>query len=442
MSKDISIGLIGFGTIGSGVVKLLQDNDELIQKRLGARLVIKKIADIDIETPRPVEVDRTILTTDAQEVLDDPEVSIVVELIGGYTHAKTIVLKAIYGGKHVVTANKALIATHGNEMFEAAEKEKVNIGFGASVGGTIPIIKTLKESLAGNNIDSVFGIMNGTCNYILTRMTSEGKDFQSVLTDAQDLGFAEADPTYDIEAIDTAHKLAITLSLSYGKRVALDDIYREGISQTSPLDIQFAGELGYTIKLLAIAIRRGDVIEARIHPTMIPFDHILASVNGNFNAFHLMGDASGSVFLYGQGAGMMPTASAVVGDLIDISRDIMVGARRRVPLRSYKKDRIGDIDLLPMDDVMTNYYFRFSAVDRPGVLSKISGILGKHDISLSSVIQKEKKFDRDQGVPVVMTTYKSMEKNVRMALEEIDNTLEDVVFGKTTLIRIEDESLR
>ncbi len=442
MSKDISVGLIGFGTIGSGVVKLLQDNEELIRKRLGARLVIKKIADIDIETPRPVEVDRKILTKDVQEVLSDPEISIVVELVGGYTHAKTIVLDAIRGGKHVVTANKALIATCGNEIFAAADNEKINIGFEASVGGTIPIIKTLKESLAGNNIDSVFGIMNGTCNYILTRMTSEKKDFESVLKDAQAFGFAEADPTYDIEGVDTAHKLAITLSLSYGKRVDLDDIYREGISKTSPLDIEFAEDLGYTIKLLAIAIKRGDVIEARIHPTMIPFDHILASVNGNFNAFHLMGDASGSVFLYGQGAGMMPTASAVVGDLIDISRDIMVGSWRRVPLRSYKKDEIEDIDLLPMDDVVTNYYFRFSAVDRPGVLSKISGILGKHDISISSVIQKEKNFDRDKGVPIVVTTYKAREKNVRTALEEIDNTLEDVVFGKTTLIRIEDESLR
>ncbi|MBW2673853.1 MAG: homoserine dehydrogenase [Deltaproteobacteria bacterium] len=442
VSKDISIGLIGFGTIGSGVVKLLQDNEELIRKRLGARLVIRKIADIDITTPRPVKVDRAILTTDVQEILNDPEISIVVELVGGYTHAKKIVLEAIRNGKHLVTANKALIATFGNEIFAAADNEKINIGFEAGVGGTIPIIKTLKESLAGNNIDSVFGIMNGTCNYILTRMTSEGKNFESVLKEAQDLGFAEADPTYDIEGVDTAHKLAITLSLSYGKKVPLDDIYREGISKTSPLDIEFAGELGYTIKLLAIAIRRGDVIEARIHPTMIPFDHILASVNGNFNAFHLMGDASGSVFLYGQGAGMMPTASAVVGDLIDISRDIMVGTWRRVPLRSYKKDRIEDIDLLPMDDVITNYYFRFSAVDRPGVLSQISGILGKYDISLSSVIQKEKTFDKDKGVPIVVTTYKAREKNVRMALEEIDNTLEDVVFGKTTLIRIEDESLR
>ncbi len=437
--KDIFIGLIGFGTIGTGVVKLLRENDELIRKRLGARLVIKKIADVDIETPRSVPVEREILTTDVNEILADPEISIVVELVGGYTHAKTFVLEAIRNGKHVVTANKALIATYGNEIFDAADDEKVNIGFEASVGGTIPIIKTLKESLAGNNIESIFGIMNGTCNYILTRMTKDGKDFDSVLKDAQDLGFAEADPTYDIEAVDTAHKLAITLSLSYGKRVPLDDIYREGISEISQQDIEFAGELGYTIKLLAIAIRRGDIIEARIHPTMIPFDHILASVNGNFNAFHLIGDASDSVFLCGQGAGMMPTASAVVGDMIDISRDIMAGIWRRVPLRSYKKDQIEAINLLEMDDVATNYYFRFTAVDRPGVLSAISGILGSYNIGISSVIQKEIKLDRG-AVPLVITTYKAREKDVQMALEEIDKL--DIVFEKTTLIRIEDDALR
>lgn len=437
--KDIFIGLIGFGTIGTGVIKLLRENEELIRKRLGTRLVIKKIADVDIETQRPVPVEKEILTTDVNEILTNPEISIVVELVGGYTHAKTFVLEAIRNGKHVVTANKALIATYGNEIFDAADEEKVNIGFEASVGGTIPIIKTLKESLAGNNIESVFGIMNGTCNYILTRMTKDGKDFASALKDAQDLGFAEADPTFDIEAIDTAHKLAIILSLSYGKRVALNDIYREGISEISQQDIEFAEELGYTIKLLAIAIRRGDIIEARVHPTMIPFDHILASVNGNFNAFHLIGDASDSVFLHGQGAGMMPTASAVVGDMIDISRDIMAGIWRRVPLRSYKKDQIEDINLRGMDDVSTNYYFRFSAVDRPGVLSAISGILGSYNISISSVIQKERKLDRD-AVPVVITTYKAREKDVQMALEEIDKL--DVVFGKTTLIRIEDDELR
>ncbi|MEA2015087.1 MAG: homoserine dehydrogenase [Thermodesulfobacteriota bacterium] len=437
--EDISIGLIGFGTIGTGVVRLLRENDELIRKRLGARLVIKKIADVDIESTRAVQVERGKLTTDVNEILTDPEISIVVELVGGYTHAKTFVLEAIRNGKHVVTANKALLATYGDEILTAADDAKINIGFEASVGGTIPIIKTLKESLAGNNVESVFGIMNGTCNYILTRMTKDGKDFASALKDAQDLGFAEADPTYDIEGVDTAHKLAIILSLSYGKNVVLDEIYSDGISETSQQDIEFARELGYTVKLLAIAIRRGDAIEARIHPTMIPFDHILASVNGNFNAFHLIGDASGSVFLYGQGAGMMPTASAVVGDLVDISRDIMAGVCIRVPLRSYRENQIEDIDLLRMDDVETNYYFRFSAVDRPGVLSAISGILGSHNISIASVIQKERKLDRD-AVPVVVTTYKAKEKDVQMALKEID--MLDIVFGKTMLIRIEDDRLR
>ncbi len=437
--KDIFAGLIGFGTIGTGVIKLLRENEELIRKRLGARLVIKKIADVDIETPRSIPVEREQLTTDVNEILMDKDISIVVELVGGCTHAKTFVLDAIRNGKHVVTANKALIATYGNEIFDAADDGKVNIGFEASVGGTIPIIKTLKESLAGNNIESIFGIMNGTCNYILTKMTSEGRDFASVLKDAQDLGFAEADPTYDIEGVDTAHKLAIVLSLSYGKRVELDSIYREGISEINQQDIEFAGELGYTIKLLAIAIRRGETIEARIHPTMIPFDHILASVNGNYNAFHLVGDASDSVFLHGQGAGMMPTASAVVGDMIDISRDIIAGIWRRVPLRSYKKEGIKDIKLLAMDDVKTNYYLRFAAVDRPGVLSAISGILGSYNIGISSVIQKEKKLERN-AVPLVLTTYKAREKDVQMALKEIDKL--DVVLGKTTLLRIEDDTLR
>jgi homoserine dehydrogenase len=338
----------------------------------------------------------------------------------------------------VVTANKALLASYGQDIFSVADEEMVNVGFEASVGGTIPIIKTLKEGLVANNIESLFGIMNGTSNYILTRMTDEHKAFDLVLKEAQDLGFAEADPTYDVEGIDAAHKLAITLTLSYGKRVNFEDIHREGISGISEQDIEFAGELGYKIKLLAIAIRKKDAIEARIHPTMIPFDHILASVNGNYNAFHIVGDASDSVFLYGQGAGMMPTASAVISDLVDIGRDAMKGTWRRVPLRSFQKEYIEDINLMPMDDIVTNYYLRFSAVDRPGVLSKISGILGINNISIASVIQKERKLDG--AVPIVMTTHKSREKDMRIALSEIDRL--DTVLGKTVLIRIEDSRLK
>ncbi len=301
--KTISLGLIGFGTIGGGVVKLLQESGTLIEKRLGARLILKKIADLDIKTPRVVSVKKYLLTTDVQAVLNDPDIGIVIELMGGYEPARSFILKAMRNGKHVVTANKALLATHGDEIFRAAEKAGVNIGFEASVGGTIPVIKTLKESLVANRIKSIFGILNGTSNYILTRMTDEGKPFDEVLKEAQALGFAEADPTFDIEGVDAAHKLAITLSLAYGKRVKFDDLYREGISGISQQDIEFARELGYRIKLLAIAIRHDNNVEARLHPTMIPFDHLLASVGSNFNAFHITGDASDSVFLYGQGRG-------------------------------------------------------------------------------------------------------------------------------------------
>jgi homoserine dehydrogenase len=433
--KIIYAGLIGFGNIGTGVVKLLRINREILEKRLGARIVLKKIADIDISTPRAVSVEKAILTTDAGEILNDPEISIVIELIGGYDPARSFIIDAMRKKKHVVTANKALLATHGNEIFQTAEKEDVDIGFEASVGGTIPVIKTLKECLVANRVRSIFGIMNGTSNYILTKMTDEGKAFDAVLREAQNLGFAEADPTFDIEGIDTAHKLAIVLSLSYGKKVQLEDIYREGISGISQKDIEFAKELGYKIKLLAIAREREAFVEARIHPTMIPFNHLLANVNGNYNAFHILGDASDSVFLYGQGSGMMPTASAVVSDLIDIARDILKGISRRVPARFHSEEGMEDIRILPMEDIYTKYYFRFSAVDRPGVLSKISGILGANDISIAAVIQKGRKING--AVPVVMTTHESMEKNVRKALKDIDQL--DVVQGKTVKIRVEDE---
>ena len=438
--KTIYAGLIGFGNIGAGAVKLLMENGSLIEQRLGARIVVKRIADLDLKTPRPVAVDKKLLTKDARTILNDPEISIVIELVGGYEPAKGFILEAIRQGKHVVTANKALLATYGNEIFKAAERHGVNIGFEASVGGTIPVIKTLRESLAANRIRSIFSILNGTTNYILTKMTDEGKNFKTVLREAQVLGFAEADPSFDVEGIDTAHKLGIALALSYGKKVRLEDIYREGITGVSQQDIEFAKELGYKIKLLAIAIERGGAIEARIHPTMIPFDHLLASVNGNYNALHIRGDASGPVFLYGQGSGMMPTASAVVADLIDIARDILKGVSRRVPSRSLSEDKIEDIALMPMDDIVTNYYFRFSALDRPGVLSKISGILGKYNISIAAVIQKGRAQDKAGAVPVVMTTHESREKDVRSALKEIDRLA--ILKGKTVRIRIEDDRLK
>ena len=433
--KNINIGLIGFGNIGTGVIKLLQQNEELITRKLGTKIVLKKIADIDIKTPRGVNVNQNILTTNAKDILNDDDISIVVELMGGYEPARTFVLEAIKNGKHVVTANKALLATHGNEIFPAAEKHGVDIGFEASVGGTIPIIKTLKESLAANNITSMLGIINGTCNFILTKMTDEGKMFDVVLKEAQKLGFAEADPTFDIEGIDTSHKMAILLSLAYGKKVNLKDIYLEGITKISGEDIAFAKELGYRIKLLAIAMLKGDAVEARIHPTMISSGHLLANVNQNYNAFHLVGDAAGPVFLFGQGAGMMPTASAVFSDIIDIARNILKGITGRVPLRSQSETQMQKINLIPMDDIETKYYFRFSALDRPGVLSKISGILGENDISIATVIQKAR--EEAGSVPIVMTTYKAREKNVRQALKKIDKL--DMVLDKTIIIRIEDE---
>ena len=435
--KKISLGLIGFGTIGTGLVKLLQENGELIAGRLGAKIDLKRIADIDIRRSRGIPVDTALLTTDAGDILNDPGIDIVVELMGGYEPARTFILAALSQGKHVVTANKALLATHGDEIFQSAVRHGVNIGFEASVGGTIPIIKTVKESLIANRILSISAIMNGTANFILTKMTDEGKAFAVVLKEAQALGFAEADPAYDVEGIDAAHKLAILLSLAYGKKVRLEDLYREGITRISEQDIEFAHELGYRIKLLAIAIQRDQEVEARIHPTMIPFDHLLANVNGNFNAFHIIGDAADSVFLYGQGAGMMPTASAVVSDIVDIARDVLKGISGRIPPRVLHEEIIEDIRLLPFDQIRTNYYFRFSAVDRPGVLSRISGILGENNISIAAVIQKGRK--QGGAVPVVMTTYKARELDVRRAMEDIDRL--DVVMGKTMLIRIEDDKL-
>jgi homoserine dehydrogenase len=433
--KKISIGLIGLGNIGTGVVKLLRQNNDIITQKLGAKLDLKKIADINITSPRGIKISGNLLTTDAREIINDPEISIIIELMGGYEPARTFVLEAISKGKHVVTANKAMLATYGNEIFPAAQNKGVDIGFEASVGGTIPIIKTLKESLVANHINSIVGIMNGTCNFILTKMTDEGKPFDLVLKEAQQLGFAEADPTFDIEGIDTSHKMAIVLSLAYGKKVNLKDIYLEGITKISDEDIAFAKELGYRIKLLAIGMLKEGRVEARIHPTMIASGHLLANVNRNYNAFHLVGDASGPVFLFGQGAGMMPTASAVFSDILDSARNVLKGISGRVPLRSIHETGMKEISLLPMDDVETKYYFRFSALDQPGVLSKISGILGEHQISIATVIQKSR--EEKGAVPVVMTTYKAKEKNVRQALKKIDKL--KIVKAKTILIRIEDE---
>ncbi len=434
--RQINVGIIGFGTVGTGVVKLLTESRELISSRIGAELHIKYVADLDIERDRGVKIDKSVLVTDIDTVVSDPCVDIVVELIGGETIAKTAIMKAIENGKHVVTANKALLAGAGKDIFSAAARAKVDVGFEASVAGCIPIIKSIKESLSANHIHSVSGILNGTCNYILTKITSEGTVFSQALEAAQKKGYAEADPTLDIEGIDAAHKLAILTALAYGMTINLDDIYVEGIKDITPEDIKHAEHLGYRVKLLAISKFVGDAVEARVHPTMIPFDNLFASVNDSVNAVNVNGDAIGDMFFVGKGAGMMPTASAVVSDLIDISRNILSCTSQRVPLLSYCDESIKTIPVLPMDEILSRYYFRFTAVDRPGVLSTISGILGSYGISIKSVQQAEDKNERH--VPIVIVTGPAREADVKQAITDINKL--PITNGKAVLIRIGIES--
>ena len=434
--KKINVGLLGCGTIGTGVAKILIDNKELLLSRVGAVLNLKYVADIDLETDRGIPFDNSVFISDAFKVVDDPDIDIVVEMIGGEGIAKDLILRAIDNGKPVVTANKALLARHGNTLFRAAVKNGVDLAFEASVGGCMPIIKSLRESLVGNHIRSMAGILNGTCNYILSRSAEDGSGFEDVLTEAQKNGFAEADPTLDIEGIDTAHKLAILTSLAYGMEINFKDIYIEGISKITPMDIEFAREFGYRIKLLAISKDTGDAVEARVHPTMIPFTNPLSGVNGVLNAVIITGDAVGDMMLYGYGAGMMPTASAVVADIVDIARNLLTNAKSRIPLLSYQMDRIRKIPVRRVDEIFIHYYFRFSALDRPGVLSKISGILGANEISIKSVQQKGRK--TNGAVPIVMLTHLAREADVQKALTEILNL--DVVSDRPVLIRIEDEN--
>lgn len=436
----IKVGLIGLGTVGTGVVKLIQANQDLIRRRLGCRLELVRIVDKDIKRDRGVSLPKGVLTTKVQDLIADPEIEIVVELIGGHDPAKKFILSAFAHHKHVVTANKALLAVHGEEIFEAAERAGCDLGFEGSVGGGIPIIRAVKEGLAANKILSIYGIINGTSNYILTQMTDERRPFKEVLAEAQKRGYAEADPSFDVEGIDSAHKLAILVTLSFGTPVTFKEIYAEGITQITPLDIEYARELGYQIKLLAIAKwnKKNDInaeIEARVHPTMIPEDYLIATVRGVYNAIYLMGDGVGETLFYGKGAGAMPTASAVVSDLIEIGRNILTGSSGRVPVAAFQKKDRRPIRLRPMDEIQSLYYLRFMAEDRPGVLSKISGILGKHNISISQVLQKGRK--QVGHVPVVMMTHQAVEQDVRSALAEIDET--SFVSGKTVLIRVEAE---
>jgi homoserine dehydrogenase len=435
--KQINIGLLGCGTVGTGVAKLLIESKDLLTARVGADLNLKWVADIDIETDRGIQFPAGVLTTDAQKILTDPEIDMVIEMIGGQGIAKDLMLQAINNGKHIVTANKALLAAHGNELFAAAARKGVDLAFEASVGGCMPTIKSMRESLVGNHIKSMSGILNGTCNYILSKIEDEGISFKDALAEAQRKGYAEADPTLDVGGFDTAHKIAILAALAYGMEINLKDVYIEGISRITPLDIEFARQFGYRIKLLAISKIQDNKVEARVHPTMIPLKNLLASISGTVNAITICGDAVGDILLYGHGAGMMPTASSVVSDIVDIARNILSGTVRRVPPLSYQRESIRRIPVLPLDDLVTHYYFRFAALDRPGVLSTISGILGKYDISLQSVHQKGRK--TNGSVPLVMLSHRAKEAHVKRALAEIGNL--NVVSDEPVLIRIEDNEL-
>lgn len=431
MNKNrIEIGIIGFGTVGSGTAKILLRNKDIIRERIGFDLALKRVSDLDIGRDRDVKLPEGTLTTDAEDVLNDPEIDIVAELIGGIRPAKDFVLKAIRNRKHVVTANKALLATEGNEIFSEAEKYGVEVGFEASVAGGIPIIKVMREGLVANRILNVYGIINGTSNYILSRMTEEGIDFSSVLREAQRLGYAEADPTFDIEGIDSAHKLTILASLAYNIPLSYKEVYREGITQVTPRDIEFASELGYKIKLLAIAKAVDGEVELRVHPTMLPADYLISKVDGVFNAIYVEGDAVGSTLYYGRGAGDMPTGSAIVSDIVDIARNMRMNAECRVPII---KTAPSSLKIRKMDDVESMYYFRFSALDSPGVLSKISGILGDNNISIASVIQKGRRVGG--AVPLVVLTHRAREKDVIRAIRSIDNLA--VVTDRTHFIRVE-----
>ena len=435
--RTINIGLLGCGTVGTGVAKLLIENKDLLTSRVGAHLNLKWVADLDLETDRGIRLPEGAFISDAQRVVSDPEVDIIIEMIGGEGIAKALILKAIENGKHIVTANKALLAGHGNELFTAAALKGVDLAFEASVGGCMPTIKSIRESLVGNHIKSMSGILNGTCNYILSKITDEGITFKAALAQAQAQGYAEADPTLDVEGFDTAHKLAILNALAYGMEINLADVYIEGISRITPLDIAYAEQFGYRIKLLAISKFNNDKVEARVHPTMIPFDNLLTHINGTVNALTVTGDAIGDILLSGHGAGMMPTASAIVSDIVDIVRNILSGTSQRIPSLSYQRENIRKIPILPIDDLVTHYYFRFSALDRPGVLSSIAGILGQYDISIQSVHQKGRK--TNGSVPVVMLSHRIRESDVKKALGAISAL--EVVTDEPVLIRIEDEEM-
>lgn len=436
--RKINVGLIGFGNVGSGVIKILQDKKTILNNKTGLQINIKKICDKDITSKRNVSVDKRLLTCDVKEIINDPQIDIVLELIGNIHPAKQYLTEAIKKGKHVVTANKALLSQEGRELFAIALERGKNIYFEASVGAGIPIIKSLREGLVANKFYSIFGIVNGTSNFILSQMSNYNCTFAQALKEAMSKGFAERNPTLDIEGIDSGHKLILLTYLCFGRWVNLNDIFIEGISRISLADINYAKELGLEVKLLAIAKKVNDELEVRVHPTLIPKTHLLASVSGIFNAIYVSSDLAGKLLFYGPGAGQLSAASAVVSDLVDLTKDIRAGLFR--PTLNIMTDK-SIKKLRRIDEIESRYYIRFMALDKPGVLAKISGILAKFNISIASVTQKERRKARLPAgqagvVPIVMIIHEAKEKNLRRALEMIGRL--NAVKQKSVAIRMEE----
>lgn len=437
MIKKVCVGLIGYGTVGRGTAEILLKKQKALFEKTGIEICLKTIADIKIDKSNLDDTLKLceVVSTDANDIINDPEIQIVVELIGGYTIAKDFILKALNAKKHVVTANKALLALYGTELYQAAQKNNVTIGFEGAVGGGIPLIRVLKEDLAGNCIKEIFGIINGTANYILTAMEAEGKEFSDVLKVAQDKGYAEADPSFDIEGTDTAHKIAILASIAFNTLIPFEKVYVEGISNIKQVDIDFARKLNCKIKLLAVAKKHEDDIEVRVHPTMIPKSELMAQVDGVFNAVEFIGDMVDKTMHYGRGAGSNPTGSAVTGDIIAIAREIASGSVNRVPVLGFAKEHTYYYPIKDIKDIKSKFYLRFSVVDEPGTLAVIAGVLGKYGISISQAIQPD---DRAPGesVNMVFMTHKTLARKVFNAIDEIDNS--EVVRDKTVAIRVKE----
>lgn len=432
--KPVKVGVLGLGTVGGGTVTVLKRNAAEIARRAGREIIISRASAKQLDKERICDTQGIILTTDPMDIINDPEIEIVLELIGGAGPVKEMVLKAIENGKHVVTANKSLIALHGNEIFAKASEKGVIVAFEAAVAGGIPIIKAIREGLSGNQIQWLAGIINGTGNFILTEMRDKGRDFDDVLAEAQALGYAEADPTFDVEGIDAGHKLTILASIAFGIPLQFDKIYTEGITQITRLDVEYAEQLGYRIKHLGIARKTPEGIELRVHPTLIPERRLIANVNGVMNAIVVKGDAVGPTLYYGAGAGAEPTASAVVADVIDVVRALTSDPENRVPHLAFQADSLHDIPVLTSDRFITAYYLRLTAEDKPGVLADVTRILAEHHISIEAIIQKEAPVD-ETAIPIILLTQITLEKEMNAAIAEIE-ALKSVT-GKVNRIRLE-----